>query len=232
MKMQHTQKKGFQCWLFPLFFPISYASRILQASNTGMGTVHGASRSKGTQDIQSSPSHDSTLHLVFAHISFTNVHEKTCKGIQKESKDNCEETYKDWATAEKESWSKLIFDWMKMLTWVFRWIWCFLSSFTSCCKLLCLGWNQKSFGCWLFTLDSWVRLKLVYLLILTLFFIVFRTVLSVYIASLDGRIVSALVRGQIREFLLGIVWWMTVAIPATYTNSMVNYTNQLATMRF
>lgn len=51
----------------------------------------------------------------------------------------------------------------------------------------------------------------------------FRTVLSVYIASLDGRIVSALVRGQIREFILGIVWWMTVAIPATYTNSMVKY---------
>lgn len=50
----------------------------------------------------------------------------------------------------------------------------------------------------------------------------FRTVLSVYIASLDGRIVSALVRGQIREFILGIVWWMTVAIPATYTNSMVS----------
>ncbi|KAI8082569.1 ABC transporter transmembrane region 2-domain-containing protein [Gilbertella persicaria] len=52
--------------------------------------------------------------------------------------------------------------------------------------------------------------------------LVFRTVLSVYIASLDGRIVSALVRGQAREFMLGIGWWMTVAIPATYTNSMVS----------
>lgn len=52
--------------------------------------------------------------------------------------------------------------------------------------------------------------------------VVFRTVLSVYIASLDGRIVSALVRGQVKEFILGIIWWMTVAIPATYTNSMVS----------
>jgi len=45
--------------------------------------------------------------------------------------------------------------------------------------------------------------------------------LSVYIASLDGRIVSALVRGQAKEFMVGLLWWMTVAVPATYTNSMV-----------
>jgi ATP-binding cassette subfamily D (ALD) long-chain fatty acid import protein len=44
----------------------------------------------------------------------------------------------------------------------------------------------------------------------------------VYIAALDGRIVSALVRGQVKEFVLGIGWWMMVAIPATYTNSMVS----------
>lgn len=54
--------------------------------------------------------------------------------------------------------------------------------------------------------------------------VVFRTVLSVYVASLDGRIVSALVRGKLKEFMLGIGWWMTVAIPATYTNSMVSMT--------
>lgn len=55
--------------------------------------------------------------------------------------------------------------------------------------------------------------------------IVFRTMLSVYIASLDGRIVSALVRGQAKEFMVGLLWWMTVAVPATYTNSMVRSHN-------
>ncbi|KAJ3121296.1 hypothetical protein HK098_003805 [Nowakowskiella sp. JEL0407] len=50
-----------------------------------------------------------------------------------------------------------------------------------------------------------------------------RTVLSLYIAELDGRIVSALVRGQGKQFLLGILFWMAIALPATYTNSMLTY---------
>ncbi|KXS19306.1 hypothetical protein M427DRAFT_473823 [Gonapodya prolifera JEL478] len=61
------------------------------------------------------------------------------------------------------------------------------------------------------------------------FFLVFRTYLSVYVAKLDGRIVSALVRMKGREFLLGIFYWMVVAVPATYTNSMLTYLqNKLA----
>ena len=39
--------------------------------------------------------------------------------------------------------------------------------------------------------------------------------LSLYVADLDGRIVSALVRGQGRLFLLRIAGWMAIAIPAT-----------------
>ncbi|KAL2912361.1 ATP-binding cassette long-chain fatty acid transporter pxa2 [Polyrhizophydium stewartii] len=54
-------------------------------------------------------------------------------------------------------------------------------------------------------------------------FLVGRTILSLYIAELDGRIVSALVRGQGRQFLLHIVYWMLVAVPATYTNSMLTF---------
>ena len=46
-------------------------------------------------------------------------------------------------------------------------------------------------------------------------FLVFRTLLSLYIAELDGRIVSALVRGQGKAFLLRILTWMAVAVPAT-----------------
>lgn len=52
-------------------------------------------------------------------------------------------------------------------------------------------------------------------------FLVLRTMISLYVAELDGRLVSALVRGKGREFLVGLVWWMGVAVPATFTNSMV-----------
>ncbi|PHZ08331.1 uncharacterized protein RHIMIDRAFT_286487 [Rhizopus microsporus ATCC 52813] len=77
-----------------------------------------------------------------------------------------------------------------------------------------------------------LRSKEFWLLVLHSGFLVFRTVLSVYIASLDGRIVSALVRGQIKEFILGIIWWMTVAIPATYTNSMLTYMQSKLSIQF
>lgn len=68
-----------------------------------------------------------------------------------------------------------------------------------------------------------------------------RTGLSLYVADLDGKIVAALVRyairsklvlinmivilcsGNGRQFLLNILYWMIVAIPATYTNSMLTY---------
>ncbi|KAI5284529.1 hypothetical protein KEM52_002872 [Ascosphaera acerosa] len=54
-------------------------------------------------------------------------------------------------------------------------------------------------------------------------FLLLRTLLSVYVAALDGRLVSSLVRGRGREFLLGLVWWMVVSVPATFTNSMLSY---------
>lgn len=52
-------------------------------------------------------------------------------------------------------------------------------------------------------------------------FLVIRTLLSLYVAELDGKLVSSLVRGKGKEFFRGIVWWMIVAVPATFTNSMV-----------
>jgi ATP-binding cassette subfamily D (ALD) long-chain fatty acid import protein len=53
-------------------------------------------------------------------------------------------------------------------------------------------------------------------------FLVLRTLLSLYVAELDGKLVSNLVRGKGKDFLLGLVWWMIVAVPATFTNSMVS----------
>lgn len=72
-------------------------------------------------------------------------------------------------------------------------------------RIIIPGWKSKEFR----------------LLVSHSIFLVLRTLLSVYVAELDGRLVSSLVRGKGREFLLGLAWWMTVAIPATFTNSMV-----------
>lgn len=51
------------------------------------------------------------------------------------------------------------------------------------------------------------------LLILHSAFLVFRTLLSLYVAHLDGRIVAALVRGEGRSFVKRITVWMCVAVP-------------------
>lgn len=53
------------------------------------------------------------------------------------------------------------------------------------------------------------------------FFLVLRTLISVRVAEMDGAIVKALVKGNGKEFLKRIVWWMLIAVPATFTNSMV-----------
>ena len=54
-------------------------------------------------------------------------------------------------------------------------------------------------------------------------FLVVRTLISLHVAAMDGKLVSSLVRGKGKEFLLGIAWWMAVSIPATFTNSMVGH---------
>jgi ATP-binding cassette subfamily D (ALD) long-chain fatty acid import protein len=65
------------------------------------------------------------------------------------------------------------------------------------------------------------RSKELRLLISHTVFLVLRTLISVYVAEMDGKLVSALVRGKGKEFLKGLVWWMIIAVPATFTNSMV-----------
>ena len=68
-----------------------------------------------------------------------------------------------------------------------------------------------------------IRSKEFRLLISHSVFLVLRTLLSLYVAELDGKVVSALVKGKGKDFLLGLVWWMLVAVPATFTNSMLQY---------
>lgn len=65
------------------------------------------------------------------------------------------------------------------------------------------------------------RSKETRLLISHSFFLVLRTLISLRVAEMDGAIVKALVKGNGKEFLIRIVYWMLIAIPATFTNSMV-----------
>lgn len=53
------------------------------------------------------------------------------------------------------------------------------------------------------------------------FFLVFRTVLSIAVARLDGRIVRDLVNADGKGFLKGLGLWFALAVPSTYTNTMV-----------
>lgn len=68
-----------------------------------------------------------------------------------------------------------------------------------------------------------VRSKEAGLLVAHSAFLVLRTILSLYIAIVDGKLVSALVQGRGRAFVLGILWWMTCAVPACFVNSMLAY---------
>lgn len=65
------------------------------------------------------------------------------------------------------------------------------------------------------------RSKETRLLISHSFFLVLRTLISLKVAAMDGAIVKALVKGNGREFITRIVYWMLIAVPATFTNSMV-----------
>lgn len=53
-------------------------------------------------------------------------------------------------------------------------------------------------------------------------FLVLRTYLSVLVARLDGAIVRDLVSANGRGFIRGLGLWFLLAVPSTYTNSMVS----------
>ena len=53
--------------------------------------------------------------------------------------------------------------------------------------------------------------------------LVSRTFLSIYLASLDGKIVKAIVEGDVPRFLALLVNWVLLALPATFINSLIRY---------
>ncbi|KAF4980604.1 hypothetical protein FZEAL_3417 [Fusarium zealandicum] len=67
------------------------------------------------------------------------------------------------------------------------------------------------------------RSKEARLLISHSFFLILRTLISLRVAEMDGAIVKALVKGNGKDFLKRIAWWMVIAVPATFTNSMLSY---------
>jgi ABC-type uncharacterized transport system fused permease/ATPase subunit len=54
-------------------------------------------------------------------------------------------------------------------------------------------------------------------------FLAARTFISIFIAKLDGRLVKTLVDRDGKKFLYFLVVWLTVALPATYINSMIKF---------
>ncbi|AAS52775.1 AER091Wp [Eremothecium gossypii ATCC 10895] len=58
--------------------------------------------------------------------------------------------------------------------------------------------------------------------------LVIRTMLSLRVATLDGILVSKLVKGQFSEFVKVLLGqWMTLGIPASMVNSLLTYTTRL-----
>ncbi|KAJ3764315.1 ABC transporter transmembrane region 2-domain-containing protein [Lentinula raphanica] len=74
-----------------------------------------------------------------------------------------------------------------------------------------------------------IRSKEALMLVMHSSLLIARTAISLYVASLDGKIVASLVRAKSGEFALNIIRWLLVAIPATWTNSWLSYIqNKLA----
>ncbi len=65
------------------------------------------------------------------------------------------------------------------------------------------------------------RSKELWLLVLHTGFLISRTFLSIYIASLDGSIVKSIVDRDAYVFMYRMLRWIAIAVPATYVNSMI-----------
>lgn len=63
-------------------------------------------------------------------------------------------------------------------------------------------------------------------------YLLMRTVLSIYVATLDGSIVRALVDRQGSRFLANLGKWMGIGVVATYINAMIRFLEQKLALSF
>lgn len=92
-----------------------------------------------------------------------------------------------------------------------------------------------------FILQAWRLLKILFpgiwtkqvgLLLLHSVCLFVRTFLSIYVATLDGRIIRSVVQKNVFKFVLLLTNWIGVAIPATFINSMIRYLESKLSLAF
>lgn len=62
--------------------------------------------------------------------------------------------------------------------------------------------------------------------------LVARTFLSVYVATLDGVVIKTIVQKNVRKFILHLIKWILLAVPATFINSMIRFLESKIALAF
>lgn len=70
------------------------------------------------------------------------------------------------------------------------------------------------------------------LLSMQIFFLVMRTWLSLFVARLDGQIVRDIIAGNVKKFLVDLLIWFLIAMPASYTNSAIKFLQRKLSLNF
>ena len=65
-----------------------------------------------------------------------------------------------------------------------------------------------------------------------MFFLITRTFLSIYIASVNGKLVRSLIEVKYLSFIEKLVNLGLIAIPASFINSYLEYLNKKISIRF